>query len=175
MSAFVTALALGYLAVALLPSGVLHLARLGVFRAVIRAHGLVPARAAAVVALAVAVAEIGLGAAAVVAAGRSTVPPALFALGAALGVGFTLYLRALLRRPDTGVGCGCTPLPAPLVPASLLPAGMLAVVAILALGATAAGPSAQGTPFPLLWGATLALLVVVVPASVPQPAATGGS
>ncbi|MGH3961968.1 MAG: hypothetical protein ACRDRY_01750, partial [Pseudonocardiaceae bacterium] len=70
---------------------------------------------------------------------------------------------------------GCTPLPAPLAPASLLPAGMLAVVAILALGAIAAGPRGPGTAFPLLWGVTLALLVVLVPASVPNPAAEGGA
>lgn len=175
MSGFVTALALGYLAAALLPGGVVHLARFGAFRAVVRAHGVVPNRAAAAVALLVAVTETGLGAAAVVAAVRSSLPPILFAAAAVLGVGFVLYLRALLRRPDTGAGCGCTPLPAPLAPASLLPAGMLAVVAILALGAIAAGPSGPGTAFPLLWGVTLALLVVLVPASVPKPAAEGGA
>ncbi len=179
MSGFVTTLALGYLAAALLPSGVAHLARFGAFRGVVRAHRVVPDRAAAPVALLVAVAEIGLGAAAAAAAVRSSAPPVLFAATAVLGVGFILYLRALLRHPDTGVGCGCTPLAAPLTPASLLPGGMLTVVAILALAATlavtTAGPSGPGTAFPLLWGATLALLVVLVPASAPQSAVEGGT
>jgi len=175
VSGFVTALALGYLAAALLPSGVAHLARFGAFRGVVRAHRVVPDRAAAPVALLVAVAEIGLGAAAAAAAMRGNALPVLFAAAAVLGVGFILYLRALLRHPDTGVGCGCTPLSAPLTPASLLPGGMLTVVAILALAATAAGPSGPGTALPLLWGATLALLVVLVPASAPQPAVEGGT
>lgn len=140
----------------------------------VRAHGVVPSRAAAPVALLVAVTETALGAAAAIAAMQSSVPPVLFAAAAVLGVGFILYLRALLRRPDSGVGCGCTPLPAPLGPASLLPGGMLAVIAILALAATAIGARAADTTFPLLWGATLALLVVLVPASVPQPATEGG-
>jgi len=175
VSGFVTALALGYLAAALLLSGVAHLAWLGAFRAVVSAHAVVPDRAVVPVALLVAVTETGLGAVAAVTAVRGGAPPVLFAAAAVLGVGFVLYLRALLRRPDTGVGCGCTPLPAPLTPASLLPGGMLAGIAILALAATAAGPSGSGTVFPLLWGATFALLVVLVPASVPQPAAEGGA
>lgn len=175
MSAFVTALALGYLAAALLPGGMVHLARFEAFRAVVRAHGVVPNRAVTPTALLVAIAETGLGAVAAVAVVRSGAPPILFAAAAVLGVGLVLYLRALLRRPDPGVGCGCTPLFAPLGPASLLPAGMLAVVAVLALTATAAGPSGAGAAFPLLWGATLALLAVLVPASVPQPTAEEGT
>lgn len=175
MSGFTTALALGYLAATLLLSGVVHLIRFGAFSAVVSAHGVLPDRAAAPVALVVAVAETGLGTAAAIAAVRGGAPPALFAAAAVLGVGFIVYLRALLARPDTAVGCGCTPLAAPLTPASLLPGGMLAAVAILALAATAAGPSGVGTAFGLLWGATLALLVVLVPVSVPRPVARGGA
>lgn len=175
MSSFVVAVGLGYLAAALLLSGVAHLIGFAAFSAVVGAHGVLPRRAATPVALLVAIAETGLGTAAAMAAVRDSAPPVLFAATAVLGVGFIVYLRALLQRPDTGVGCGCTPLAAPLTPASLLPGGMLAVVAILALAATAAGPSGVGTSFGLLWGATLALLVVLVPATVPQPAARGGA
>lgn len=174
MIGFVTLLALGYIVVALLPSGVAHLARFGAFHAVVRAHHVVPTRAAASVALLVAVAETGLGGAAVVGAARGGAPAILFAAAAALGVGFAGYVRALLRRPDTGVGCGCTPLPAPLTSASVLPGGALAVVAMLALAASAAGPTGPAAVFGLLWGATLALLVAMVPASAPRPALEGG-
>lgn len=166
MTAFVTAVGLGYVVVALLPGGLVHLLRPAAFAGLVRAHGIVAPRWAGPVALAVAAVEVTTGGvAAVVAVGGGPAWPVL-AVAVVLGPLFVAYLTRLLARGESGLGCGCTPLSGPLTSASLLPAAALTVVAATAL--VAGGPS----PGPLLgaaWGAALAAVVILVPATVPAP------
>jgi hypothetical protein len=201
VSGFVAAVALGLVAAVLLPGGLLHLARLRTFTGTIRAHGVLAPAVAAPAAVVVALAETGIGAAALLAAVRGQAPLPLLAAAALLGATLTGYVWVLRRRPDPGVDCGCTPLPAPISAASLLPGGVLAAVAGTALVASAVVPVASGVSgggpgsgggfgppwtfdgpgavaalwaFGLLWGGTLAVLVVLVPASTPRVATDGG-
>jgi hypothetical protein len=92
------------------------------------------------------------------------------------GVVFFLYMRRLLRHPAGATSCGCSPLTGPLTPASLVPSAGLVVAAVLGLASLAAGadavsPDGAGVALSMCWGATLAMLVLLLPAvAVPQQA-----
>lgn len=181
LTSFLTPFALAYLAVALLPSGAMHLVRLRPFGTLLYAHGIVPPVLIVPVAIGVGALEAGLGVAALLAAAGVglPLPPAALAGGAvAAGAAFALYLIALFNRPPRRphTSCGCTPWESPLTGASLLPALGLIAAGLLGLGAAEASGS-TGSPagvaprmLAVLWGATLAPLVAMIPAIVPAAA-----
>lgn len=181
MISFWSSFGLAFIATTLLASGATHAIGFSSFRNLIRDHAIIPSRGAPIVALLTVLAELTAGAAALVfLLSQSTAGPTvvLFAVTGALGVAFVLYLRRLLRQPHRASGCGCTPLSSPLTPASQLPGAALAAVSATALVAAflqiryggaadpdSVGPLAVMAP---LWGLTLAVLVMLVPASVPS-------
>jgi hypothetical protein len=181
MLTFVVVFALAQIAATVLASGVGHLVRLGSFRALVREHGLVSRGWAAPVALGVLALELLAGGAALTAllAGASPGEQALlFAACAGLGGAFTVYVRALLRRPVRAGSCGCSPVASPLTPASLVPSVALLAVSLAGAGATLLGPDAAppagaSSTEPLapflasLWGLTLAGLQFLYPAAIP--------
>jgi hypothetical protein len=179
--AFWSSFGLTYVATALLASGASHLLGFSSFRDVVDDHAIVPARFALIVVLLTLIAELVTGTAALVLliAQSSAVPALLlFAFAGALGVGFVAYVRRLLRQPDRASSCGCSPLASPLTSASQLPGVALSTVSAVALAATFLldrnMAAAHGDSFgslgllPPLWGVTLAVLVMLVPASVPS-------
>jgi hypothetical protein len=174
-----------FLGAVLLSTGIGHAVGLARFAALVRAHGIVPAPWSLPVAAAVAALEIGLGGAiafAVFGPAAHLAPWALALGSAACGVAFLGYLRRLLRQPDRAQSCGCSPLASPLTGVSLVPAVALLTVSAVGLGAgmlqgTSPEPLAGGGVLRLLsigWGATLALLVLVLPAVVPPRPGIGG-
>ena len=180
MLSFVTPFALAYVATTLLAGAVGHAARLGSFHDLIREHAIIPPRGAPLAALLTLLAEPVGGTAAIVLLLRQSDAAAtllLFAATGGLGVGFHLYIRRLLGQPHTTSGCGCTPLSSPLTPASLLPSAALVMVSAAGL-ATAlvsdwtpvAAPGSGGSLSLLapLWGMTVAVLVMLAPASMPS-------
>lgn len=184
MITFVSLFALAYVASTLLVSAAGHLLAFVAFRDTVRAHAIVPARPATPVALAVTLFELGAGATAVVLAApdRAAPPPAALLLTATAlaGTGFAVYVRRLLVR-SPAIGCGCSPLAAPTTPASLVPGVALALVSAGGMAAiliVAAAPSAATDLegglglLPRLWGLTLALAVMLLPASIPSPTRT---
>jgi hypothetical protein len=177
--AFWPSMALAYLVAALLASGINHVVRFGSFRDVVRGHGLIPLRFTPLVALLTVVAEIGLGSAALIVMPQRPSGAAVVVLAgaAALGLAFVGYMRRLLRAPGPATSCGCTPFSGPLTRATLLPGAMLALVSTVGGTATwvatsAADPAVAGPLRALaaLWGVSLAVTVMLVPASIPQPA-----
>lgn len=181
---FVYQLALGYVAATLLASGLGHALWPGGFRDSVRSHGVVPARLAGLVAALVTALELAAGAAAVAvlsSAGAAAWASVLFAACAATGVAFALYVRRLLARPEGIASCGCTPLGGPLTPASLVPACALALASLSGLaGASLGRAETLGAAYgslgvsallPVAWGATLAFVINMLPASAPGPAA----
>jgi hypothetical protein len=187
VTAFWLPLGLAYVTVTLMTSGAGHLVRPAVFRAVVRRHGIVPVRLAAPVAAATVVAELSLGttAAVLLIRGPGTGPAAaLFVATTLMGLAFLVYVRRLLRVPAGDVGCGCSPLAGPLTPAARVPAVALAVLSALSLAAALAGDAAAAAavagdgaaaePLGWLWGATLAVVVLLVPAVAPRPLTEGG-
>jgi hypothetical protein len=183
MISFWPAFGFAYVATTLLVSAVSHAVRFGSFRDLIRDHAIIPSRGAPLAACLTLLAEATVGAAALVLLLRQSATAAallLFAAVGALGIGFLLYIRRLLRRPHTGSGCGCTPLSSPLTPASQLPSAALAVVSATALAAVALLDTRQAAGFDSggslsalapLWGVSLSFLVMLVPASMPSVAA----
>jgi hypothetical protein len=167
-----------YVAVTLLASGVGHVVRFGAFRDLVRTHGLIPARLAPAVALVTVLAEVGFGAAAlflVPPGSRSGTYVVIFAGPVVLGLAFVGYVRQLLRSRSRATSCGCSPLAGPLTSAALLPGAALSLVSVTTLVAAAlAVTEPVGDPLswvlPALWGATLAMVVMLVPASVPRGA-----
>jgi hypothetical protein len=186
LTSFLISMGRAYLAVTLLASGVGHVVRFRSFRDLVRTHGLVPARLATAVALLTMLAEVGFGAAALVLVAQRPDPGTdvlLFAGPAVLGLLFVGYVRRLLRRPGRATSCGCSPLAGPLTPAALVPGVALALVSATALVAaalaiTTAPVAAAATDAPwllsVLWGATLAIVVLLVPAAVPRGVADWG-
>jgi hypothetical protein len=174
---FAYGLSFAYLSAMLLAGGVGHALRFSRFRALIRGHGIVPGRWSGLVAAAVTAFELGVGAAFLgVLLLPASRPPeaALAASSAVVGLAFLLYLRRLLRQPVRTLSCGCSLLAAPLTSASLLPSASLLLVstvglaAVLLQGAAAFQMPAVGLVWllPACWGATLAFLVLVLPAIV---------
>jgi hypothetical protein len=133
----------------------------------------------------VAALEVGIGGAIALALLGPAVhlAPWALALGsAACGVAFLVYLRRLLAQPAGAESCGCSPLASPLTRVSLVPS--VALLAVSAAGLAAGmlqGASIEPLPgsgtllmLSVGWGATLALLVLVLPAVVlPRPGIGG--
>jgi len=170
--------ALSYLAASLMASGVHHVTSLASFGGIVRSHRLMPSHLAMPLAILVTVFEL-------VAAGTALVilfigeigaqAPLLFSICAVLGLAFALYVQKLLRHPEGITSCGCSSFAGPLTVASIIPALALMLVSLLGLAATAW--SFENTfnlnfsvVLPLLWGATLALIINLLPASMPRPA-----
>ena len=165
-------LAAGYVSVLLAAAGAGHALRLGAFRETLRRHAIVPEPLAGLAAAAGAMAETILGAGLLAAAltANQTATLGLFAGCGLLAAAFAGYLALLLRR-GAGSSCGCLPVAAPLTEMSLLPAA--GIVGFSALGALAAladpVANAPAAALGFTWGAVLALLAVLLAASMPRP------
>jgi hypothetical protein len=166
MTAYVLGVALGYSVAALLPVGVAHLLRPMSFGRLIATHGVLAPQVAPAIAVAVAAAECALGGAALVGLLRGGPHGPVLGAALLLGIAFVAYLAGLLRRPHTGVICGCTPLAGPVTTASVLPGAVLVVVCALALPG-AVGAPAGASWFGVVCGVTLAVAVTLVPATAP--------
>ncbi len=173
MLAFTYLCGLAFVGSMLLATGGAHLAGLADFYRLLRRHGLLPEAFSAPVAALVTSAELAIGLTALTA--LSGVAPRLSraAFAAALGVGsaFIVYLRRLLRTRRAG-SCGCSPLASPLTPASFMPAASLVSAGALGLLAQWGGAGVPQAPTPwsglaIVWGFTLAGLVLLLPASAP--------
>ena len=177
---FLYYLALSYLAASLVPIGVYHGARLGNFSLIVQSHRIVPAVVAVPLAILVAVFELAAGATALAALFNeeaAKVTGLLFSICAAVGLAFTLYVYRLLRHPEGITSCGCSSFASPLTIASVVPALALLLVSLLGLvpavsgfGSTLNDGSDIALALPLCWGATLALIVNLLPASMSRPA-----
>jgi hypothetical protein len=171
---------LAYVAAALLPSGVGHIARFSAFAGLIQTHSILPPIWARPVAAGVAVYELAIGGMAVGAL-SAVLPPRfaawVFGAGVAVGCAFWLYVRRLLGGPVPLVSCGCLPVSGPLTPASLIPSVALVLVSVAGLAAMGLAPSAPMplglALLPILWGITLAGLIVLFVVAVPASAAGG--
>ena len=176
---FVYYLALGYLAAGLIASGIYHATRWTSFGEIVRSHRIVPVGLATPLAILITVLELVAGTAALGVLFSKEVAaraPLLFSVCTVLGIVFALYVRQLLRArahdPAGITSCGCSSFAGPLTIASIIPALALAVVSLLGLATTAFG---FGTTLdqnfvvglPLVWGVTLAMLVNLLPASMP--------
>jgi hypothetical protein len=78
----------------------------------------------------------------------------------------------LLQNPAGITSCGCSSFASPLTIASIVPALALALVSLSGLVITAFGygntlNSGFAMVLPLVWGVTLALIINLVPASMP--------
>jgi hypothetical protein len=171
---FVYGLSFTFLSAMLLISGVGHATRFARFRSTLRDHGIVPHAHSGLIAALVTGVELLTGAVvASVLVSPATAPPYV-AVSAALGVAFLVYLRRLLGQPPRALSCGCSFLSGQLTPASLAPAASLLIVSLLAFATTlVAGQAAffrtgeaASAVLSIGWGATLAVLVLVVPAAV---------
>lgn len=184
---FLYDLSLAYVAATLVISGIGHVLGFAHFRDLIRAHNIIPARLAVATAVLVIGFEL-VGAVTSLAvllneniAVRASL---LFAVCAAAGGAFAFYIRRLLRHPEGITSCGCSPFADPLTPASIVPALTLLLMSLLGLVAAGLGYSgALGVTYgllgisvalPLAWGVTLAVIVILLPASMPQPATNRG-
>jgi hypothetical protein len=180
---FVYYLSLGYVAATLMISGTGHVLGVAHFRDLMRAHSIIPARLATTTAVLVTAFELAAGSAvlAVLLNGEMAVwAPLLLAVCAAAGGAFAFYIRGLLRRPEGITSCGCSPFAGPLTPASMVPALALLLISLLGLVAAGLGYSSPlgatygllgiSVALPLAWGVTLALIIILLPASMPRPA-----
>jgi hypothetical protein len=171
-----------FLATMLLPVGLVHALRFPAFRALVREHGIVGKRWSVWIAAAVTVTEVALGLLAAFAPlgwlGETSVE-LVFVAVLVLGVLFATYVRRLLNRPWRATSCGCSPFRTPLTPASRAPSAAMVVVALIGLGASAAGrgggdpASMVDVALGVLWGMTLAGLVLLFPATVPATVGRG--
>ena len=180
MRGFFFGLSFAFVSTILLGSGLGHALRFARFRAVLRDHALVPRRAAALVAALVTAVELVVGAVSASVLLSSSSPSAASwrvaatSAASALAVAFLLYLWGLLRQPPRALSCGCSFLSGQLTPASVVPAASLLFVSMIGLASAlsldeAAPAQLAGTSAVILsvgWGATLAILVLVVPAVV---------
>lgn len=175
MTLFVVGVALGCCTAALLPAGIAHLLRPAQFAQLVAAHGVLRPRSAPAVAVAVGVTETVVGGGALVAIVADGLRRPVLGAALLLGIAFVTYLTALMRRPHAGLGCGCTPLAGPVTTASLLPGAVLVAVSVPALPAAGAPAGAAWSGpvwFGAVCGATLAVAVMLVPATVPDPEPT---
>ncbi|HEX8071329.1 MAG TPA: MauE/DoxX family redox-associated membrane protein [Pyrinomonadaceae bacterium] len=183
---FIYYLSLGYVAATLLTSGIGHALGAARFRDLVRAHDIIPRDLVPATTLLVIAFELiaGAGALAVLLKAELVARAALLFAGCAVAGGaFACYIRRLLRRPGRVSSCGCSPLAGPLTPVAVVPA--CALLLLSALGLVAAGLGygrALGVAYgllggavalPLAWGVTLALLIIMLPASMPRPALNG--
>lgn len=184
MQIFVYGVSVAFLAAVLLATGIGHLLDFSRFRLLIRHHNVLPSAVAGVAAGLVTMFELFGGAAfvAILIDGTELPRATVLAATASAGVAFLFYMRRLLRHPATSASCGCSPLDGPLTPASLVPAASLVIASVLGLSSVALEGASHGTPEAAVrllsvgWGATLALLVLLLPAvAVPRQALEGGS
>lgn len=172
---FVYYVALGYLATGLLASGIHHAARLTSFSDIVRSHRIISARVAMPLTILITVLELAAGSAALVvlfSAEGNARAPLLFSICTAIGIVFALYVRQLLRNPAGITSCGCSSFASPLTIASIVPALALTLVSlsgfvISTLGFGNSINSGFAVVLPLVWGVTLALIINLVPASMP--------
>ena len=177
---FVYYLALSYLASSLVPTGVYHGARLGNFSRIVQSHRIVPAVMAVPLAILVAVFELAAGAMALFALFNeeaAKVTGLLFGICAAVGLALAIYVYRLLRHPEGITSCGCSAFASPLTIASVVPALALLLVSLSGLATTALGfgsnlsaESDIALVLPVVWGGALALIINLLPASMPRPA-----
>ena len=187
MRGFVYGLSFAFISAMLLAGGLVHAIRFARFRGILRDHGTVPHAGSGLVAAFVTGAELLIGALfggvlLLPAAARPRV--ALTVASGALGVAFLLYLRRLLRQPPRALSCGCSFLSGQLTHASLVPAASLLLVSLMGLATALFGgeaafsrpADASAAVLSIGWGATLAVLVLVLPAAVaPRVEPDGGS
>jgi hypothetical protein len=183
---FVYYLSLGYVAATLMTSGFGHVLGVAHFRDLVRAHSIIPAGLVTATALLVMAFELVAGGSSLAVLLKAEIAARaslLFAVCAAAGVAFAFYIRRLLRRPEGVTSCGCSPLAGPLTPVSIVPAFALLLMSVLGMVAASLG---YGRPLgvaygllgisvalPLVWGVTLALIIIMLPASMPRPAING--
>lgn len=173
---FIYYVALSYIATSLLASGVHHGTRSARFSSIVRSHRMIPARFATPLAILVTVFELVAGGAAVAVMWKETTVPAplIFLICILTGFAFALYVRQLLRHPQGITSCGCSAFASPLTIASIVPALALTVVSLIGLASTAFGSGDLKPEFlvilPVVWGVTLAVIINLVPASMPRPA-----
>jgi hypothetical protein len=183
---FVYYLSLSFIAATLLASGSGHLFGFSGFRAVMQSHNVVRPGFTTLVAIVISVFELVAGSASLVALlsnGTTPLTALLFVLCAIAGCAFVWYIRQLLRNPTGIASCGCSPLTSPLTPASLVPATALLVVSAAGLATTSFGFDLPlhlsyerlsiAVALPLVWGVTLAMITMLLPASVPRLVAGG--
>lgn len=179
-------LSLGYVATTLLTSGLGHALWIGNFRDLVRSHSIIPAGLVTATAFLVVAFELVAGGSSLAVLLKEEVAALaslLFAVCAAAGVAFAFYIRRLLRRPEGIASCGCSLFASPLTPVSIVPALTLLLISILGMAAAGLG---YGRPLgvayglmgislalPLVWGITLALIIIMLPASMPRPAIHG--
>lgn len=182
---FLYYLSLSYVATTLLVSGVGHVYGFSSFRDLLRSHNIVPAALATLLSVVVAAVEIVVGIALpaiwLTQQGEAFIST-LFVVCAVAGGVFMLYIRRLLQQPEGIESCGCSPFSGPLTSASIIPAAGLLLMSACGLIAAALGVKpAFATAYaevgitlalPIVWGSTLALLVILLPASMPQPLTT---
>jgi Methylamine utilisation protein MauE len=178
LTAFAYGLSFAFLAAIFLGSGAGHALRFGRFRALIRGHGIVPGFWSGAVARAITAFELGIGGAFLwmlfLPAFNPPEATALAAGSGGAGLAFLLYLRRLLQQPVRTLSCGCSLLAGPLTGASVVPSASLLLVSVVGLVAVHLGglaafrmPTEWLVRFlPACWGATLAFLVLVLPAVV---------
>ena len=182
---FLSSFGFAYLAAALLASGAAHLRGFTAFRDLVRAHAIVWQRHSTPAALGVLSFELVAGMTALLLAvrDRADLAPAVLLCTVTMiaGLAFVSYVRRLLQT-STPAACGCSPLAGPTTPASLMPGAVLLLISAVALAATVALEPAQTVAgqigglvgaLPQLWGVTLAVVVTLVPASMPAPAPDG--
>lgn len=182
MLTFIFAFSLAYIATALLTSGLGHVVQFRQFREVIRSHGIFPPFLAWPAAVGVVSCEVIFASMALMMGMGEE--PALLAAGvfiacAGMGWAFLLYVRMLLRTSPHVTSCGCSLFSSPLTPASLAPALALTIVSLLGVTAALVNPDALSTvrgtqasslgSLSFVWGATLAGIVLLLPASMPLP------
>ena len=175
---FIYYVALSYIAASLLASGAHHGTRLGRFNETVRSHRIIPAGLAMPLAILVSVFELVVGGAALAAlfsAGVSEQTSLVFSVCVVIGFAFAFYVRQLFRRPEGITSCGCSSFESPLTIASIIPASSLVLVSLLGLAANVFRFGDAPQPrllvvLPILWGATLALIINLLPASMPRPA-----
>lgn len=171
--------ALSYVAATLLASGVHHGTGLISFTRIVGSHRIIPVNVALPFAIFITCLELAAGGAAVAALfyeEMSVRAPLLFLLCALMGLAFAMYVRQLLRNPKGIASCGCSTFASPLTIASIVPALMLILGSLIGLAAATFGfrstlTSHLAVVLPLVWGATLALIINLLPASMPQQAA----
>lgn len=175
---FIYYVALSYVAVSFIASGIHHATRLAGFSDIVRSHRIIPASLAMPLAILVTIFELAAGGTALAAlfsAEVSAQTPLLFSVCTVTGLAFALYVRQLLRNPEGITSCGCSSFASPLTIASIIPALTLVLVSLLGLTTNAFGFGNTLNPrflvvLPLIWGATLALIINLLPASMPRPA-----
>lgn len=177
---------LSYIATTFLTSGIAKMLWFAQFRELLRSHRVIPTKFIVLVSVIVVVFEIvvgGISLAAILRNKVATYALLLFSMCIAAGCIFFWYIRQLLRYRVGIASCGCSPLPSPLTPASLVPSTTLILLSVAGLAVTSLefgqmlsiGREQAGIAVTLsiLWGITLAGIIILLPASMPRLMANG--